>query len=84
MLCPGFANLTPTPPLSPEPGLTFSHRARLLFAAVHCERFLSLFPPSSPPEVDATPQSDPQNSEAGEGKERVEKEEELYSQYFTF
>lgn len=39
---------------------------------------------SSPPEADATPQSDPQNSEAGEGKERVEKEEELYSQYFTF
>lgn len=36
------------------------------------------------PEANATTPSDPRGVEAGKGKECVAKEEELYSQYFSF
>lgn len=72
------------PPLSPEPGLTFPTACTRCSQACIVNLSCLHFRPFSPPEADATPQSDPQNSEAGEGKERMEKEEELYSQYFTF
>ncbi|XP_056287657.1 protein FAM184A-like isoform X1 [Pseudoliparis swirei] len=72
---------SPHPPLHPMPSLALPHAPHPQESLVQHQGLQSF---RSLPEANATTPSDPRVTEAGEGKEHVAKEEELYAQYFTF
>uniref|UniRef100_A0A8C4IXL3 Protein FAM184A/B N-terminal domain-containing protein n=1 Tax=Dicentrarchus labrax TaxID=13489 RepID=A0A8C4IXL3_DICLA len=72
---------SPHPPHHPMPSLALPHAPHPQEALVQHQGLQSF---RSLPEDNATAPSDPRGVEAGKRKEYVAKEEELYSQYFSF
>ncbi|KAM7375033.1 hypothetical protein PAMA_014222 [Pampus argenteus] len=85
---------SPHPPHHPLPSLALPHAPHppepqaphqgLRSFRSHFNRRFVFLPSISRPEAKATTPSDPRGTEAGKSKEHVAKEEELYSQYFSF